>query len=118
MPVAASAALAALDGELLALRVEYRLPGDGAGRGLDLALVDGGAGFAEASADFKFAAAVAGFGLLLQDSPFKGSASYDDVVDWAEAGLAEATVRPPSPVDSDRPDFIRLVRLVRGGNNG
>ena len=51
--------------------------------------VDGEGGFAAASADFKFAAAVAGFGLLLQDSPFKGSTSYDDVVVWAEAGLAE-----------------------------
>ena len=78
----------------------------------------GGGGFAAASADFKFAAAVAGFGLLLQDSPFKGSTSYDDVVVWAEAGLAEATVRAPGPVNSDRPDFIRLIRLVRGGSNG
>jgi hypothetical protein len=65
-----------------------------------------------------FAAAVAGFGLLLQDSPFKGSTSYDDVVVWAEAGLAEATVRAPGPVNSDRPDFIRLIRLVWGGGNG
>ena len=78
----------------------------------------GGGGFAAASADFKFAAAVAGFGLLLQDSPFKGSTSYDDVVVWAEAGLAEATVRAPGTVNSDRPDFIRLIRLVRGGGNG
>ncbi len=80
--------------------------------------MDGEGGFAAASADFKFAAAVAGFGLLLQDSPFKGSTSYDDVVVWAEAGLAEATVRAPDPVNSDRPDFIRLIRLVRGGSNG
>lgn len=106
------------DGELLTLRVDYRLPEEGTDRGLDLALRDGGVAFAEASADFKFAAAVAGFGLLLQDSPFKGNASYDDVVVWAEAGLAEATPRAAGPVGSDRPDFIRLVRRVRSGTNG
>lgn len=106
------------DGELLTLRVDYRLPEEGTDRGLDLALRDGGVAFAEASADFKFAAAVAGFGLLLQDSPFKGDASYDDVVVWAEAGLAEATPRATGPVGSDRPDFIRLVRRVGSGTNG
>lgn len=110
--------LAAPGGELLTLRVDYRLPDDGTDRGLDLALVDGGAAFVEASADFKFAAAVAGFGLLLQDSPFKGDTSYDDVVGWAEAGLAEAGVRVPGVGDSGRPDFIRLVRLARAGTNG
>ena len=59
----------------------------------------GGGGFAAASADFKLAAAVAGFGLLLQDSPFKGSTSYDDVVVWAEAGLA-------------RQRFVRRARSI------
>ncbi|MDQ6626753.1 MAG: von Willebrand factor type A domain-containing protein [Verrucomicrobiota bacterium] len=41
--------------------------------------------FNDASADFRFAAAVAAFGMLLRDSPYKGSASIADVITWANA---------------------------------
>ena len=39
----------------------------------------------QASDDFKFAAAVAGFGMLLRDSPYKGSLTYAGVLELAEA---------------------------------
>lgn len=116
--VPAAVAAAEAGGDLLALRVDYRLPNEETERRLDLALADAGAAFAAASADFKFAAAVAGFGLLLQESPFRGSASYEDVVGWAEAGLAEASARAQGAVQSDRPEFVRLVQLARRGTNG
>ena len=109
---------AEVSGNLLTLTVGYRLPQETADRRLDLALVDQAADFASASADFRFAAAVAGFGLVLQDSPYKGSATYDDVVGWAEASLAEASDRTQGVVAVDRPEFARLVRLARSGNNG
>ena len=37
--------------------------------------------FAETSDDYKFAAAVASFGMLLRDSEFKGSANFDTVLE-------------------------------------
>ncbi len=106
-------------GDLLTLSVGYHLPDETTEHRLDVALADQGADFMAASADFKFAAAVAGFGLILQDSPYKGTATYDEVVGWAEASLAEASNRAQQGVvDVERPQFTRLVRLARGGNNG
>ena len=58
------------------------------------------------STDFRFAAAVAEFGMLLRDSPFKGSSSYDRVVTAAEANLG------PDP-GSHRAEFVGLVRKAR-----
>ena len=64
--------------------------------------VDPGLRLAEASGDFKFAAAVAQFGLLLSDSPIKGSARYDLVRTLAEQGLGEDRL-------GERAEFISLV---------
>jgi Ca-activated chloride channel family protein len=50
--------------------------------------VDRNATFAQASEDFKFATAVAGFGMVLRDSAHKGSTTLADVSQWAEAGAA------------------------------
>ncbi len=36
----------------------------------------------EASEDFRFAASVAGFGMLLRNSAYMGTCSYDGVIDW------------------------------------
>ncbi len=63
---------------------------------------DGGATFAEASADLRFAAAVAEFGMLLRGSPNKGDAT------WAQArALAEGSLgTDPSGY---RREFVDLV---------
>ena len=37
--------------------------------------------------DFKFAAAVAGFGMLLRESPHRGNATLADISAWARAGV-------------------------------
>jgi Ca-activated chloride channel homolog len=59
--------------------------------------------FKHASPDFKFAASVAAFGMILRNSPYKGSADFVDVLDWANAGKGE-------DVHGYRAEFIRLVR--------
>jgi Ca-activated chloride channel homolog len=63
--------------------------------------------FSQASQDFKFAASVAAFGMLLRDSPYKGNASFDNVLEWAKEGKG---------VDKNgyREDFIRLVHRAIG----
>ncbi|MCB1106158.1 MAG: DUF3520 domain-containing protein, partial [Cephaloticoccus sp.] len=58
--------------------------------------------FATASTDFKFAASVAGFGMLLRDSEFKGASSWSEVQAWAEAGKG-------SDAGGYRDEFIRLI---------
>ena len=66
-------------------------------------MVDDGRSFAEASDDLKFAAAVAGFGMLLRDSADKGSLTYAGVLEIAESTLAN----DPSGY---RREFVAAVR--------
>jgi anti-sigma factor RsiW len=73
--------------EILTVKVRYTPPEGGPGRQLEFPLTDRGATFAEASMDFKFAAAVAGFGMILRDSPLKGDATLAAVEQWAGQGL-------------------------------
>jgi len=58
--------------------------------------------FASASADFRFAASVAGFGMLLRQSEFKGDASYTSIISMAE----KATL---GNGDQDKKDFLALL---------
>ncbi len=59
-----------------------------------------------ASPDFQFAAAVAGFGLILQNNPNRGTASWDMVEELAQAGLADDTT-------GRRKEFVSLVKKAR-----
>lgn len=92
--------------ELLTLKVRFKAPDGDASERLDFPLVDRGEAFAEASADFKFASAVAGFGMLLRDSSFKGATTAEAVEQWAQAGVA----RDPGGY---RAEFLQLVRQAR-----
>jgi Ca-activated chloride channel family protein len=89
--------------EMLDLRIRYKEPEGTESKLNELPLVDRGASFANASSDFRFAAAVAGFGLVLRDSVYKGSATLDWVL---------ATAQNSRGVDKNgyREEFIRLVQ--------
>jgi Ca-activated chloride channel homolog len=58
--------------------------------------------FSEASPDFKFASSVAAFGMVLRDSPYRGSGSFDSALQWAREGKG---------IDKHgyREEFIRLI---------
>ena len=89
--------------EMLNLKIRYKDPEGSESRLLSVPLVDRGGSFANASADFRFAAAVAGFGMILRDSPYKGSANLDWVV---------ATAASSRGVDKNgyRQEFIGLAQ--------
>ncbi len=74
-------------GELLTVKIRYKEPAGEVSSKLEFPLHDTGAAFASASQDFKFAAAVAAFGMVLRDSPHKGAATLTDVIAWGRAGL-------------------------------
>ena len=88
---------------LLTLKVRYREPAGTVSLKREFPLTDGGARFAAASADFKFAAAVAEFGMILRDSPYKGTGTLDQAAAWAEAGT-------DSDAGGYRGEFVELVR--------
>ena len=89
--------------ELLTVKLRYKAPDGGTSRLLEFPLTDQNAAFADASADFKFAAAVAGFGMVLRDSPHKGTATLAEVLHWAEQGTG-------SDAGGYRGEFISLVK--------
>ena len=64
---------------------------------------DRGQAFEASSIDFRFAAAVASFGLILSDSPSKGTATVDSVRVIAENSLG-------ADRDGSRHEFLDLVR--------
>jgi len=93
-------------GELLTLKVHFRPPTVTISRKLEVPLLDAGAMFASASQDFKFAAAVAGFGMILSESPHRGNATYDRVLAWAEDGRGDDET-------GYRREFIDLVKKAK-----
>jgi Ca-activated chloride channel family protein len=92
--------------ELLTVKVRYKQPEGRESFPLELAVVDRGASFAVASADGRFAAAVAAFGMLLRESPHRGQASFDAVIAMAEEAGAAAG-------DEHRREFLALARKAK-----
>ncbi len=58
------------------------------------------------SSDFRFAASVAEFGLLLRPSQYKGSASYSHIISVAEKNTG-------TDLDGYRKEFVTLVRKAQ-----
>ncbi|HVU31982.1 MAG TPA: von Willebrand factor type A domain-containing protein [Opitutaceae bacterium] len=95
--------------ELLTVKVRYQDPTSKYAHDLELPVVDHGESFANASPDFKFAAAVAAYGMLLRDSPHRGSATIGDVIAWAAAAAA----KPVNDPGGYRRQFIGLAERTR-----
>ena len=69
-------------------------------------LVDREQTFSRASVDFRFAAAVAAFGMVLRDSPYKGTATMDSVLSLAEDGIGPDK-------NGYRREFLQLAQRAR-----
>lgn len=92
------------DGELGYVKVRYKKPGSEASTLLEQPVA---ARVASQSADFTFASAVAGFGMLLRDSEFRGDLTADRVLALARAGKGD-------DAEGYRAEFVRLVEIYRG----
>jgi Ca-activated chloride channel family protein len=92
-------------GELLRLELRYQDAAGGKGRVKRWTLAAREA-LREPSADFRFAAGVAAFGMLLRDPPHEGGATPDLVLRLAEEGRG----LDPS---GQRTEFLRLVARAR-----
>src|SRR5262249_52780339 len=73
--------------ESLTVSVRERRPGEEPSRLFEVPAVDEGLDFSRSSPDFKFASAVAGFGMLLRNSPYKGSLTFGGVLEIAASAL-------------------------------
>jgi Ca-activated chloride channel family protein len=93
-------------GDMLLVKLRYKTPDGDTSTLIRTPAKDAGATFAAASGDFKFAAAVAGFGMILRQSPFRGDMTLAAVEEIANANRGE-------DVDGQRREFLDLVRRVR-----
>jgi Ca-activated chloride channel family protein len=78
-----------VSGELMTVKVAYQPPTGGASRKIELAVQDHPEQLTETTNDFRFASAVAAFGMILRDSPYKGTATLDQVHTWAAGSRGE-----------------------------
>ena len=102
-PQADDPPLSEFKGEMLYVKVRYKDPDGEKSRLLEQAVADRSG---MPSTDFRFATAVAGFGMLLRESPYAGTFSLDDVVKMAEKGKGDDP-------RGYRGEFIRLVEATR-----
>lgn len=110
----APAAAGGAPGELLTVKLRHKAPdGDRSERSDEAPLVDRGAPgeYAGASADFKFSAAVASFGMLLNGSPYKGSATFEAAAELAREGKG-------ADAGGYRAGFIELVHHAEALSSG
>jgi Ca-activated chloride channel family protein len=92
--------------EMLTLRVRYKQPDSDTSTRMDVPLVDRGTAFARATTDFRFAAAVAEFGMVLRGSPYRGSSRMDSVLDIVEGSQG-------ADRNGYRREFMTLVQKAR-----
>ena len=69
-------------------------------------LTDSATTWEKSSPDFRFAAAVAGYGMLLRDSSNRGQATWQSVTEWAREGLG-------SDVGGRRAEFLGLIEKAK-----
>jgi Domain of unknown function (DUF3520)/von Willebrand factor len=101
--IPAASGTPASSSELLTAILRYTPANGVADQVIKRALTDAGTTFEGASADFKFAAAVAEFGMILRESDHRGDGSFANVLDWANAGRGR-------DAGGVREGFIRLVQ--------
>jgi Ca-activated chloride channel homolog len=97
---------AARGGELLHLKLRYKEPEGRQSRQQQWTVTDRGHDLSAASADFRFAASVAAFGMLLRDAPDKGAATFATVLDLATSGLGHDR-------HGYRAEFVELVKKAQ-----
>lgn len=97
---------AAKEGELCTVKLRYKAPDGDVSKLFSFSVRDDAAGIEKKSREFKFAASVAAFGLLLSESPFKGSATFEQVLSLGQAGKGEDEY-------GYRAEFLGLVRNAK-----
>jgi Ca-activated chloride channel homolog len=92
--------------EIMTVKFRYKAPDGDVSKLIEHPLVDHSVSIANTTDNFRFAAAVAQFGMLLRNSEFKSDASFDSVLKLAKNAKAYDE-------EGYRSEFIRLVESAR-----
>jgi Ca-activated chloride channel family protein len=94
---------ASASGELVTVKFRFKKPGENKSREIVKTIMNDPKSFSEASQDFKFTASVAGWGMLLRGSKYKGNLDYDRVIEIASANTG-------NDKNGYRSEFVHLVK--------
>lgn len=97
---------AAKSNEVLTVKLRYKSPDENKSKLMEKVITDQQTSFDKTSENFRFAAAVAEFGLILRQSEFKGMANYEQVIDLAKNAKG-------SDEEGYRAEFIKLVKTAK-----
>ena len=104
---AAQPAMANVDSpEMMTVKLRYKAPDGDTSKLIEVPVIDPGPRLDGVTPDFKFAAAVASFGMLLRESPYRGSSTFDSVLALAQEGKG-------GDKEGYRTEFIQLVGLAK-----
>jgi len=92
--------------EMLTIKFRYKQPESMVSKLSQAVVNDNPEKLNSTSADFKFVAAVAEFGMLLRDSQFKQKSNYDQAINLARQGKGEDN-------DGYRSEFIKLAESAK-----
>lgn len=93
--------------EILTLKLRYKKPDSDVSKLIEKSLTDKETPFAQTSDNFRFACGVTEFGMLLRDSEYKGTASYENVVQLANSAKG-------NDANGYRGEFIEMVKTFMG----
>ena len=97
---------ASIDPDLMTIKLRYKAPEGDVSKLMELTARDYGKILKNTSDNFRFSAAVAGFGMLLRDSNYKGNATYNNI-----EALAQGAKGPD--LNGYRNEFLRLIELAK-----
>ncbi len=94
------------EGDLMEVRLRYKHPADSVSNLMGAVVKNEKRSVEKASENFRFSAAVAELGLLLRNSSYAGTASYDDVIRLASGAAG-------SDAEGYRKEFVTLATDAR-----
>jgi Ca-activated chloride channel family protein len=89
----------------MTVKIRYKQPDGKTSKLLSQPVKSGVAALAQTTTDFRWAVAVAGFGMMLRESPNRGNLSWDQV-----EKLAEGSVGPDT--EGYRRELLQLVKIA------
>jgi Ca-activated chloride channel family protein len=92
--------------EMMTVKLRYKQPDGNTSKLISNVVKNKVSEFENMSDNFRFSASVAGFGMILRDSEFKGSSDYIKVKKWAEGAKGKDK-------NGYRAEYIRLIESTR-----
>ncbi len=89
--------------EVMNIKLRYKKPDGNKSTLIEQPLKDGNIAFSSTSGNFRFAASVAAFGMLLRNSQYKGKADFQSVEQTAKSAMA-------NDEEGYRKEFVALVQ--------